>query len=108
MSDDLLPNRRVHKSVERRIMIAGGERELVLLAVLVGCTEGFAVSGSFGPWFGVPIGAVVVIGLVFVCKRMGSADPQMSKVMLRHLKYRKYYPARAHIGAELPDVKTFR
>ncbi|WP_205182803.1 conjugal transfer protein TrbD [Burkholderia sp. LMG 13014] len=106
--DDILPLRRVHKSVERRITLGGGERELVMSSFLVGSTEILAVSGSFGPWYGIPFGLGLIIGLVYVCRRMGEADPHMSKVMLRSLKYQRYYPAHAHVGAEIPDVKTFR
>ncbi|WP_207002660.1 conjugal transfer protein TrbD [Trinickia mobilis] len=109
MSDqDVLQVRHVHKSLERRITLAGGERELVLFSMLIGVTEGFACSGSFGPQYGVPVGIAIAVALLFVVKRMGRADKRMSKVLIRHFKYRRYYPARGRPNALVPKVRDFR
>jgi type IV secretion system protein VirB3 len=103
-----LPYRIIHRSLLRCQTIMGGERELVLTALLVGVGIGFAATGGFGPLIGVPVGIVIMVVLLFVCKRMGKADPQMSLILKRHLHYRAYYPARGRIRSIIPQVKDFR
>lgn len=103
-----LPYRIIHRSLLRRQTIMGGERELVLTAFLVGVGVGFAATGGFGPLIGVPVGIVITVALLFVCKRMGEADPQMSRILQRHFRYRAYYPARGRIRSIIPQVKDFR
>lgn len=34
-------------------------------------------------------------GTLFVCRLMAKADPLLRLVYLRHLRYKKYYPARS-------------
>lgn len=88
----------IHRSLNRPHLLLGAERSLVLLAGLV--TALLLFSGSI---------SVVSIALAIAfwsCSfwalvRMAKADPQMSKVYQRHIRYRSHYGARACIAAPL-------
>jgi type IV secretion system protein TrbD len=105
---DQLPIRPVHKSLARPQMMQGGERELVLTAYLIGMGTGFACVGGFGILPGLIIGVVLTIVLLFVAKEMGKADPNMSKILRRHFKYKSYYPAHGRIHSITPQVHDFK
>lgn len=81
----------LHRALHRPNLILGGERELVLFtALLAGALVGVALSP-----IAIAVGAAVWFGCVGLLRRMAKADPQMSRVYLRQLKYRPYYPARS-------------
>ncbi|MFY2610625.1 VirB3 family type IV secretion system protein (plasmid) [Achromobacter sp. CF-sbj1-Ac2-l] len=107
-SEDRLPLRRIYTSLARRIMVKGGERELVYIVILLGIMVGFVDSVGFGPWFGVPLGAAVGLCGLWVARRMGKADPFMTLVARRALRYRRNYPARGRPAANVPKSKSFR
>lgn len=81
----------IHQSLHRHNLVMGAERELTmgsaLIALLVGVGGMTIISG---------IAALVfwVIAL-FVLRRMARADPQMSKVWMRHIKQQDFYNAKA-------------
>lgn len=80
-----------HRALHRPNLVLGGERELVLTTAVV--AGGLAVSALNLPAFLVAAG---VWGLIVSALRMmAKADPQMSKVYLRHLKFRRHYPPRS-------------
>ena len=74
-------------------MLLGGERDLMAFLLLVcgtvmyfaGITTVFGFLVSVSIWF---------FGL-FCFRRMGKADPKLSKVWWRYRKYAEYYPARS-------------
>ncbi|MBV8579567.1 MAG: VirB3 family type IV secretion system protein [Candidatus Eremiobacteraeota bacterium] len=92
---------RVRQSLLRPLLVFGGERELVfgsgmLAAVLVfslGDLKLAAVGAGF--WF---------LSLV-VFQRMAKHDPQMTRVYIRHLNKKIFYPAHAHASAPDPIIK---
>ena len=81
----------IHQSLHRQNLVMGAERELAmgsaLIALLVGVGGMTLVSGL----------AALVFWLtaIFVLRRMARADPQMSRVWLRHVKQQDFYPSRA-------------
>lgn len=81
----------IQRSLYRPSDILGGERELVISSA--GITFGLAfVSMNWVAWaFGV-VGWLVCLWFL---RQMGKADPLMSKVYLRQVKYAGYYPARS-------------
>jgi type IV secretion system protein VirB3 len=89
----------IHRSLNRAHLLLGGERSLVLTAGLI--TALLVFSGSISV-------TSLVLAVVFwstslwALVRMAKADPQMSQVYQRHLRYRAYYGAHACIGAPLP------
>ena len=77
--------------LHRPNLILGGEREPALLTLLV--AGGLAVSGLNTVSF--LVGAAVWFTAIPVLRWMAKADPHMSKIYLRHIRYRGYYPARS-------------
>lgn len=81
----------IHRALHRPNLILGGERELVLItAILCG---GVGVSGLNLVSAGIGLGVwLITVGFL---QWMAKADPYLSKVYLRHIRYRPYYPARS-------------
>ena len=79
----------VRRSLHRHGLILGAERDLVLycglIALLLG-VGGFTILAAV-------TALIFWIGAVFVLRRMAKADPQMSKVWMRHIKYQEHYCA---------------
>jgi len=81
----------IHRSLHRPSLLLGAERELALMTglvafccVFVAMSVPAAVTG-FGLWF-------VVIALL---RQMAKADPQLSHIYVRHIRYLGHYPARS-------------
>jgi type IV secretory pathway TrbD component len=80
-----------HRVLHRPSLFLGGELEPVLLtAILAG---GVAVSGMNTVSF--LVGVVLWFGSIPLFRWMAKADPRMTKVYLRQLRYRGYYPPRS-------------
>jgi type IV secretion system protein TrbD len=88
----------IHRSLNRPHLLLGAERSLVLLAGLV--TTLLLFSGNISP-ASITLAVVFWSGSFWALVRMGKADPQMSQVYQRHIRYRPYYNARACIAARL-------
>lgn len=81
----------LHRALHRPSLILGGERELVLFTGLV--AGGLSFSALNLPAFIVAI--CVWFGCLYMLRMMAKADPVMSKVYTRQLKYRDYFPPRS-------------
>src|SRR6185369_17949602 len=86
----------VHRSLTSPDLLAGGERELVILL----WTAVFALifGGGIRPlsvFVGLLLGLGGHYGLIQAAKR----DPQWFKVYRRSLRYRAFYPAHSHARA---------
>jgi type IV secretion system protein TrbD len=81
----------LHRAGIRPHLFLGGDRELVLFSGLIACVLIFACFQ--------PVTIAMGIGLwmfaLFFFRRMAKADPRMRYVYMRHLLYRRYYPARS-------------
>jgi type IV secretion system protein TrbD len=80
-----------HRVLHRPALFLGGERELALMTLII--AGGLAVAGM-------NLVSLVVGGILWFCsipvfRWMAKSDPQMTKVYIRQLKYRGYYPARS-------------
>lgn len=80
-----------HRVLHRPSLFLGGERELVLMTAIV--AGALAVTGQNAP--SCVIAALLWFGCIGIFRAMAKTDPQMSKVYLRQLRYRGYYPARS-------------
>ena len=80
-----------HRVLHRPSLFLGGEREPALMTLLV--AGGLAVSGM--NWVSFLVGATVWFGAIPILRWMAKHDPHMSKVYIRHIRYRGYYPARS-------------
>lgn len=80
-----------HRVLHRPNLFLGGEREPALLALLV--AGGLAVSGMNTVSF--LVGAALWFSAIPVLRWVAKADSHMSKIYLRQIRYRGYYPARS-------------
>lgn len=79
----------VHQSLNRPMLLLGGERNLVLmLAVLAGVFI-FSLMQLWATFVGVTLWLVGI----WVLSRAGNYDPQLSKTGARSLRYKNFYPA---------------
>ena len=74
----------IHQSANRPNQILGGDRELVLVSVLVAVSLAFSLASLWG----VALSIGFWISAVAVFQRMGKADPMMRHVYMRHIRYR--------------------
>jgi type IV secretion system protein VirB3 len=81
----------LHRALYRPNLILGGERELVLITAII--CGGVAVSGL--NLVSAAIGVAVWLIAIALLRMMAKADPHMSKVYLRHLRFAAYYPPRS-------------
>jgi type IV secretion system protein VirB3 len=84
----------VHSSLTRPLLLAGAERELVLLNGTVIAALVFGV--------GVHWASLAVAGLLatlghWALTRAAKHDPHLSRIYVRHIRYKPYYPARADV-----------
>ena len=80
----------IHQSANRPNQILGGDREMVLVSILISVSLAFSLA-SFG---GIAMSVVLWISAVAVVQRMGKADPMLRQVYMRHIRYRPFYPAK--------------
>lgn len=99
MSFDAIP---VPQVLARPNLIMGGEREPIMLTALVSVGIAMASSNAPGVIFGVTLWAVAMP----LWRWMGKVDPMLTRVYIRNLKYRAYYPARSRPFRR--DRATFR
>lgn len=97
----------IRSSLNRFIGIAGGERLLVLISLVLAVYVGGAVSMGKGLLIGIPFGFAIWTAMMFVLVRMGSEDMQMSSVFRRHRLYREYYPAHGRLDCNVKPIKDF-
>ncbi|MGA5726594.1 conjugal transfer protein TrbD [Ralstonia thomasii] len=85
----------LRKSLNRPILVGGGERTLMYLLV-VGCA--MLVFGV-GSKEGIVAGILLWVAGHWALVKMAKADPQMFDVYKRHRLYQIFYPALAHFTA---------
>lgn len=91
----------VRQSLLRPLLMAGGERELVLGTGLLTTMVTFSV--GIDPLIIFPIVfQVIAMGAL---QRMAKHDPQLSLVYRRHINRKIYYPAAAHVTAADAPIK---
>ena len=83
-----LPFRRIGNRV---IGFMGGDREMMMLVGLLAGTLIF--SGM--TFLTTIIGLILWFGCIYMLRMMWKADPEMRKVYIRAILYRKFYPARS-------------
>jgi type IV secretory pathway TrbD component len=83
------------------MLILGGERELVFTSGMLAAILVLA----FGDVVLAAVGIAFWLIVLVVLQRMAKYDPQLSRVYIRHLNKRIFYPAHAHVTALEPEVK---
>jgi type IV secretion system protein TrbD len=88
----------LYQSANRPNLLFGCDREMVLLAGLLCAALVFAVA----TWWAVAIGATTWLLSVAVLTRAAKIDPLLRPIYVRHVRYRRYYAARAGLHSESP------
>lgn len=81
----------IFRSLNRRNLILGCERELVLLVALFSVALVF-VGQSLTTLI---LGPFIWFASVFFLRRMAKADPHMSRVFTRHIRQQAFYHAKS-------------
>jgi type IV secretion system protein VirB3/type IV secretion system protein VirB4 len=81
----------IRRSLLRHALVMGGERDLVMTCALFAMLT--AMSGM--SLAACAAGVTFWIISTFALRRMAKADPQMSKIWLRHMLQQSFYPARS-------------
>lgn len=102
MHDDVLVpvQTPMRASLNRPQLLLGGERKLVLLAGVL-CAVFVASTLRFWAFL---LAAGLWGFFLSILSRMGKADPMLSQVYTRHLRYRDWYPAKS--GLRVQGRKT--
>ncbi len=90
----------VHLSLMRPILLMGGERELVLLAAIIAAVLVLSLERLIFTVIGVVFWSLSLAAL----QRAAKADPQFSRVYVRHARYRAYYAAQSPATAGASSV----
>ena len=90
----------IHQSVNRPNLLLGGDRELVLVMIMIAAGLAF----SLASWWGVGLAAVLWIGSMAALQRMGKADPLLRSVYLRHIRYVDFYPAKSGLHSRAAET----
>lgn len=77
----------IRRALHRPQQIMGGERELTLFSMLLAGGIIVSAMNMVATLIGVTLWVICLYGL----RQMAKADPLMSKVYLRQLRYRDYY-----------------
>lgn len=87
MSKEALRETKTHRALHRPQQVWGGERELMLFSMLL--AGGIIVAAM--NVIATIVGAILWLICLYGLRQMAKADPVMSKVYLRQLKYGNYY-----------------
>jgi type IV secretion system protein VirB3 len=88
-TEDKLQAIKVHSALNKPNLLLGGERELMLMVGLFSALMIFIAM----TWQTFIIGIALWVILSMLLRMMAKADPLMSKIYLRQLKYKDFYTA---------------
>lgn len=80
-----------YRALHRPNLFLGGERELVMTMGIL--CAGLIISSQ--NWVASIVGVLIWLVCLGFFRLMAKADPYMSRIYLRHMKYQAYYPARS-------------
>ena len=86
----------IHPSLTRPLLLAGAERELVLVNATIIAALIFGVGFH---WLSLTIGGLLATVGHWALTRAAKYDPRLSRIYVRHVRHQPYYPARPLIGA---------
>ena len=94
----------IHRSLNRPALILGGERDLVLMTMVISVLIAFTASSLIQ----LAVADVFWLTVHYLLVQMASRDPLMSRVYMRHVKYNAFYPACAGLEAIVPRVGEWK
>src|SRR5881396_991693 len=86
----------IHLALTRPLLLAGAERELVLMN---GTLIAALIFGVGFDWASLTMAILLATVGHWGLTRAAKHDPQLSRVYVRHIRYQEYYPARAEVQA---------
>src|SRR5580658_10849768 len=92
----------IHQSANRPNLLLGGDRELVLVMIMIAGGLAF----SLASWWGISLAVALWIGSIAALQRMGKADPLLRHVYLRHIRYGSFYPAKSGIHGQTTETPS--
>ncbi|MGH8808304.1 MAG: conjugal transfer protein TrbD [Noviherbaspirillum sp.] len=92
----------LRKSLNRPILVGGGERTLMMVLGVFTAALVFGVGSKEG----IVAGILLWIGGHWGLVKVAKVDPQFSEVYKRHRLYQAFYPALAHVSALPARVKS--
>lgn len=95
------PGTPIHEALNRPILLMGGERQLVLMLMVI---AGVFIISLANIWCAILGVTLWVIGQ-WALSKAATYDPQLSKTGPRSLRYRSYYPPSATPFAVNREVK---
>ena len=91
----------VHLSLIRPILLMGAERELVLSSGIIAAVLVMSLERLIFTVAGVLFWTASLAAL----QRAAKADPQFSRVYLRHVRYRAYYAAQSRTTSRIATIR---
>jgi type IV secretion system protein VirB3 len=91
----------VHLSLIRPILLMGAERELVLSSGIIAAVLVMSLERLVFTVTGVLFWTMSLAAL----QRAAKADPQFSRVYLRHVRYRAYYAAQSRVTSRMATIR---
>lgn len=88
-NENQLKSIKIHSSLNKPNLLLGGERELMLIVGLFSSVMIFIAM----TWQTFILGVTMWIVLSMLLRMMAKADPMMSKIYFRQLKYKDFYRA---------------
>ncbi len=89
MKNNQLKSVKIHSALNKPNLLLGGERELMLIVGLLSSIMIFIAM----TWQTLILGVIIWIVLSMLLRMMAKADPIMSKIYLKQLKYKDFYRA---------------
>jgi type IV secretion system protein VirB3 len=85
----------------RPLLVLGGERELVMASGMIAAILAF----TLGDLILAAVGVGFWLLSLLVLQRMAKHDPQLSRIYVRHVNKKIFYPASGHLTAFEPEPK---
>ena len=92
----------IHQSLTRPMLLAGAERAPAVANWIM--AAGILFGGGLH-WYTIASSALLVTFGHWALMQAAKFDPELSRVYLRHVRYRRVYVARASITAPPPRVR---
>lgn len=92
----------IRRSLNRPILLMGGERILVMINITIICALIFGV--GINKLTVITALLLATLGMWFL-SRIAKSDPQMTQIYLRHIKYKEFYPAQSSVQAGTAYIK---
>jgi len=85
----------IRASLWRSVLLAGADRRLTI--TVIGSSLVLVLLSRFSLWPCVTAVIIAVLGQVLGL-RLAASDPHLIDIYLRHISYKRFYPARGEFG----------